>query len=137
MQPLLSPEKALTVTPEDRRRLKAFLNPRWGTDNAGTTTTPFLFVKAQAPSSGRGSVMIRSVICVYNRDDRSREATGGSHDSLHAALLHSLKVLIPDKGEGMKGRPEDTVRAAAVAYLEGRVACGLCFWMLLWWVSCA
>jgi hypothetical protein len=123
VQPLLSPEKALTVTPEDRRRLKAFLNPRWGTDNAGTTTTPFLFVKAQAPSSGRGSVMIRSVIYV-TRDDRSRdrEATGGSHDSLHAALLHSLKVLIPDKGEGMKGRPEDTVRAAAVAYLEGRVA---------------
>ena len=96
MQPLLSPEKALTVTPEDRRRLKAFLNPRWGTDNAGTTTTPFLFVRAQAPSSGRGSVMIRSVILVSREATHksSREETGGSHDSLHAALLHSLKVLI-------------------------------------------
>ena len=48
MQPLLSPEQALTVTPEDRANLEPFRDPTWGTDKAGTTTTPFHFVKTKA-----------------------------------------------------------------------------------------
>ena len=81
MQPLLSPEQALTVTQEDRDNLEAFLDPKFGTPAAGATVTPFRFVKVRACGSGRGSAMIRSSICVGRA-----EVTGGSHNSLHAAL---------------------------------------------------
>ena len=116
MQPLLSAEQALTVTQDDRDHLEAFLDPKFGAPAAGANATPFRFVKAKACGSGRGSAMICSRIYVGRA-----QVTGGSHNSLHAALLHSLKVLIPDAGTAMNGAPEEEVRKAAVAYLEGRV----------------
>ena len=59
MQPLLSAEQALTVTQDDRDNLEAFLDPKFGTPEAGANTTPFRFVKAKACGSGRQASLAR------------------------------------------------------------------------------
>ena len=95
--PHLPAEHVHTVTQGDRDKLKPFLNPKWGTPAAGTTDTPFLFVKCQKTASGNPA--IRSSIVALGVEVKSP-----GQPSLHAALLHSLKVAIPDAGAGFVPR---------------------------------
>ena len=114
----LTTAQAQAVTKEDRRKLKPFLNPRWGTDDAGTTTTPFLFVACQR--AGAGNPVIRASITVGGREKKQC-----GQRSLHAALLCALKDLIPlHAGQGFApaafpGGVGEEVRTAAVARKSG------------------